>query len=413
MEPRKKILIVVLDGLGDRACADLRGLSPLQYVRTPNLDWFVEHGASGTCDPIAPGIRAGSDTAHLSILGYDAHQVYSGRGPFEAIGAGMDIQPGDVAFRCNFATMDDEGEILDRRAGRIHAPETVQLAEALDGIEVDGIVCSVKASTEYRAVLLLTGDGLSPNVGDVDPGADTHVKECVPTDGTDEAAFTADVVNRFLDEARSRLRSHVVNRKRTAAGLPPANMILPRGAGGYPQVEQFTDKYGMSATCVAGVGIVKGICSVCGLDIYPLPGACDGTMDSDLDAKMHSAIDALEEYDFVLMNMKAGDVAGHMGDAKAKAEVVKRIDAAMGILRHGMPDDLVVAITCDHCTPCSLMDHSGDSVPVTFYTRGMIRDDAVEFSETGCARGMMGRLRSSDIVPICLDLSNRTPKFGS
>ncbi len=413
MEPLKKILIIVLDGLGDRACAQLRGLSPLQYVRTPNLDWFVEHGASGTCDPIAPGVRAGSDTAHLSILGYDARETYSGRGPFEAIGAGMDIQPGDVAFRCNFATMDDDGEVVDRRAGRIRAPETVQLAEAIDGMEIDGVLCSVKASTEYRAVLLLTGDGLSPNVGDVDPGSGSIATECRPLDGSDEAAFTASVVNRFLEEARSRLKAHVVNRKRVAAGLPPANMILPRGAGGYPQVEPFTDKYGMSATCVAGVGIVKGVCSVCGLDVYPLPGACDGSIDSDLGAKMYSTMDALEEYDFVLMNIKAGDVAGHMGDARAKAETVKRIDAVMGALRHSMPEDLVVAITCDHCTPCSLMDHSGDSVPVTFYTKGMIRDDASEFSETGCARGMMGRIRSSDIVPICLDLSNRTPKFGS
>ena len=413
MTPVKKILIVVLDGLGDRACGQLRGLSPLQFIRTPNLDWFVSHGINGTCDPIAPGVRAGSDIAHLAILGYDPLSTYTGRGAFEAIGAGMDLQPGDVAFRCNFATVHDDGIIVDRRAGRIRPPETEQLAELVDGIEVDGVVCNVKASTEYRAALVLNGDGLSPCVSDIDTPAGSCMEPCRPLDGSCEAEFTAHVVNSFLEEARSRLKSSVINRKRIASGLLPADMLLPRGPSGFPTIEQFPEKHSMKATCIAAVGVVKGVCSVCGLDIYPLPGACDGSLDSDLVSKMRSTLDALDEYDFVLVNIKAGDVAGHMGDVKAKAEVVKRIDAAIGVLREGMPSDLVVAITCDHCTPCSLMDHSGDSVPVTFYTEGLIRDDATEFSEIGCARGMVGRIRSSDIVPICLDLSNRIPKIGS
>ena len=196
-ESKKRILLMVLDGAGDRACPELRGLTPLQHVRTPNLDWFVEHGIAGLCDPISPGVRAGSDTAHLSILGYDARAVYTGRGPFEAIGAGVDIQPGDVAFRCNFATVNSDMEILDRRAGRIREPETEQLAEALDGIEIDGIECSVHAGTEHRAVLVLRGDGLSPDVTDCDPGEDSHLLRCEPL--TEEAQLTADVVNGFLD----------------------------------------------------------------------------------------------------------------------------------------------------------------------------------------------------------------------
>lgn len=410
-EHKKKILLVIMDGMGDRSCPELRGMTPLQYVRVRNLDWFVEHGSSGICDPIAPGIRPGSDTAHLSILGYDARQVYTGRGPFEAIGAGLDMQPGDVAFRCNFATINSDGEILDRRAGRIRSPETDQLAEALDGIEVDGVECTVRAGTEHRAVLLLRGEGLSPDVTDCDPGEDTHLLRCMPR--TPEAEFTAQVVNDFLDEAYERLRSHTVNRKRAAAGLPPANILVPRGAGGFPNIEPFPEKYGVKATCVAGVGLVKGICKICGLDIYPLPGDCDGGLDSDLILKMESAIDALEEYDFVLMNIKAPDVAAHDGDAKAKAEVVKRIDAAVGLLKSRMPRDLVVVFTCDHCTPCSLMDHSGDPVPITFYTEDMLRDDATEFSETGCNRGSIGRIRAMDIIPICMDLANRAEKFGS
>lgn len=410
-EPQKKILLIVMDGMADRACSELRGMTPLQYVRTPNLDWFVEHGSSGLCDPIAPGIRAGSDTAHLSLLGYDAREVYAGRGPFEVIGAGFDMQPGDVAFRCNFATVDSNMDIVDRRAGRICAPETTELAEAVDGMVIDGVECIVRASTEHRAFLLLRGSGLSPDVTDIDPGRDIRVSECHPR--TEEARFTADIVNTFMEQSQAILRTHVTNRKRIAAGLQPANILLPRGAGAFPFIEPFPEKYGISAACVAGVGLVKGVCKVCGLDIYPLPGVCDGSIDSDLLLKMESALSALDEYDFVLMNIKAPDIAGHDGDARLKSDIVKRIDEAVGMFKAEMPDDLVVAITCDHSTPCSLEDHSADPVPVAFYTKGIIRDDSAEFSETGCSKGFIGRIRASDIVPICIDMANRNEKFGS
>ncbi len=409
--PKKKILIVVMDGMGDRSCKVLRGLTPLQYVRTPNLDWFVDHGRAGICDPIAPGIRAGSDTAHLSILGYDPYEVYSGRGPFEAVGSGLDMQPGDVALRCNFTTVDSDMNILDRRAGRIKGTETTQLIEALDGIEIDGVECIVREGTEHRAALLLRGNGLSPNISDCDSGEDMVVKPCEPLD--DDAQFTADVVNAFVAECYERLNTHVINRKRVAAGLLAANILIPRGAGGYPEIQQFEERYCISGACVAGVDLVKGVCKVCGLDTYPTPIECNGGSDSDIMLKFSTALEALEQYDFVLLNIKAPDVAGHDGDALLKAEIVKRIDAAAGYLRSRMTEDIVLAITCDHCTPCSLQDHSGDPVPVVFYTPGVVRDDATEFSESGCARGAVGRIRSRDIMPICLDLANRTIKFGS
>lgn len=411
MAEAKRILLIVMDGLGDRACDVLRGKTPLQYVKNPNLDWFVDHGIAGICDPIAPGIRPGSDTAHLSILGYDARSVYSGRGPFEAIGVDLDMQPGDVALRCNFATVDDDMEIIDRRAGRIRAPETTELVEALQDLEVDSVECIVRESTEHRAVLLLRGDGLSADITDVDPQGGTHLLEC--RGRTEEAEFTAEVVNGFIRECRDRLRDHPTNRKRSAAGLMPANMLVPRGAGGFPYIEPFPEKHGITAACVAGVGMIKGICKACGLDVYPLPPVCNGGLDSDLITKARCALDALDEYDFVLMNCKAPDIAGHDGDARAKCDVVKRLDVMMGYIKDNMPEDLVIAVTCDHCTPCSLLDHSGDPVPVAIYTPGNVRDDADEYSESGCSRGFLGRFRAMDLVPICMDLANRTEKFGS
>ena len=411
MTEPKKILMVVMDGLGDRQCPELRGMTPLQYIRTPNLDWFLEHGQGGLCDPVAPGVRPGSDTAHLSLLGYDPHEVYTGRGPFEALGIGMDIQPGDVALRCNFATVNSDLDVLDRRAGRIHAPETTELIESLDGMDIDGVECLVRESTEHRAVLVLRGDDLSADITDADPGPDTHLLLCEGR--TEEAEFTAYVVNRFMEECYNRLKNHPTNRKRRAAGLPQANILIPRGAGMYPQIEPFTEKYDVSATCVAGVGLIKGICKACGLDVYPLPGICDGTMGSDYITKAECALDALGEYDFVLMNCKAGDIAGHDGDAKAKADVVRRLDEMANVLRRDLPDEVVTVLTCDHCTPCTLGDHSGDPVPIAIRAKGMIWDDAREFSETGCAKGMLGRIRGRDVVPICMDLAGRSPKYGS
>lgn len=411
MAPQKSILIIVMDGLGDRACPDLRGMTPLQYMRTPNLDWFVSHGQGGLCDPIAPGVRPGSDTAHLSILGYDTGEVYTGRGPFEALGVGMDIQPGDVALRCNFATVDESMEVIDRRAGRIREPETSELVEALDGIEIEGVECYVKESTEHRAVLLLRGDGLSPGITDPDPGGDTHLRAAEPLD--DDAQLTADVVNMFMEECYNRLRNHPTNRKRIAAGLLPANILVPRGAGCFPHIDPFPEIHGLSATCVAGVGMIKGICKACGLDVYPLPDDCNGSLDSDYIIKAQCAIEALNEYDFVLMNCKAPDIAGHDGDAKLKCETVRKLDEMAGYIRKNLPPDTVVVLTCDHSTPCVLMDHSADPVPIAIYVDGMIRDDAVEFSETGCSKGMLGRIRGRDIVPIAMDMANRTEKFGS
>ena len=396
-ENTKKILIIIMDGLGDRACEELRGLTPLQYVRTPNMDWFVDHGCAGLCDPIAPGIRAGSDTAHLALLGYDPYRVYTGRGPFEAIGVGLDIQPGDVALRCNFATVDDDLEIIDRRAGRSRAPETTE--------------CYVKESTEHRAGPLLRGDGLSADITDADPGAGNHL--LLVEGKTPEAEFTADVVNRFMEECYNRLKDHPTNRKRYAAGLSPANILVPRGAGEFPMIKPFPERYNISACCVAGVGMIKGICKACGLDIYPLPPTCNGSIDSDLEMKAACAMEALDEYDFVLMNCKAPDIAGHDMNAKLKADVVKKLDSMMGYIRKNMPDDLVVAITCDHCTPCSLGDHSGGPVPLAIYTPGCVRDEAMECSEAGCSRGFRGRIHGMDLVQICMDLANRNEKFGS
>lgn len=411
MNIKKKILMVVMDGLGDRSNKEIGGKTPLQAVDTPNLDWFVKNGMSGNCDVIAPGIKPGSDTAHLSILGYDPREVYTGRGPFEAAGIGVIGQRGDVAFRCNFATSDDDFMISDRRAGRIKEPDTTELIEALQGIEIDGVEVIVGQGTEHRAALLLRGPGLSPEVTDADPGCLGKVPESVGK--IPEAQFTADIVNKFVKITYEILKDHPVNKRREAEGLIPGNILLPRGAGSFPEIDPFPEIHGMKSACVAGVGMIKGICGVCGLDVLDLPKECTGGADSDFKLKAKIALETLEEYDFVLMNCKAPDVCGHDGNVELKCEVVRRLDEMAGYIRENMPENLVLILTADHSTPCTVMDHSADPVPITMYSDDVVVDDAVKYSESGCAAGSVGRIRGFDIIPICMDLANRNEKYGA
>jgi 2,3-bisphosphoglycerate-independent phosphoglycerate mutase len=405
-----RIMIVICDGLGDRPVKALGGATPLESAARLNMNHFAKEGACGIMDIIAPGVRPGSDTAHLALLGFNPYKVYTGRGPFEAMGVGMDVRPGDVAFRCNFSTVNDNMEILDRRAGRIREG-TAELARALDNWEFEGVKVLFKEGTEHRGVLLLRAQGLSPLVSDPDPheeGVRPH--ECVPR--APEAALTARVVNAFVKRSFEILREHPVNRQRVKAGLRPANIILPRGAGIMPHLPSFQERFGMKCAAIAGVALVKGICRVAGMEILSVKGATGG-LDTDMNAKLEAALKALDGHDMVLVNIKAADLCGHDGDAKGKAKVVHRIDNAMSLVRKGLPEDAFLALTADHSTPCCVKDHTGDPVPLVIYGMGVRADGTRTFDEIACAEGGLGRLRGVELLPILLDLAGRSEKFGA
>lgn len=410
MEHGKKILIIIMDGLGDRAVKSLDHRTPLQCARKPNLDWFAANGCSGTMDVIAPGVRPGSDTSHLALLGYDPYEVYTGRGPFEAAGVGLVGKAGDVAFRCNFATVDAQMNVVDRRAGRIKEPDTVELAKALDGMMLGDIRAVVKEATEHRAVLMLQGEGLSPHVSDADPHALAVVHRSEPL--RPEAVRTAEAVNEFVRRSYEVLEQHPVNRRRVAEGLLPANILLPRGAGVFPDIRPFPEKYGLTASGVAGVSLIRGICRVCGLEVVE-PAGCTGGTDTDMEAKACAALRELERKDFVLMNVKASDVSSHDGDPRRKIEIIERLDGMARTIREGIPPGTVVALAADHCTPVERGDHSGDPVPLTIYVENSIRDGVTSYDEVSCARGALGRIRGKDLMPILLDKADRSEKFGA
>jgi 2,3-bisphosphoglycerate-independent phosphoglycerate mutase len=409
-----KTLIFICDGLADRPVPELGGRTPLEAARTPTFDRLARAGECGLVDPIAPGIPAGSDTAHLALLGYDPYEYYTGRGPFEALGVGMDVRPGDVAFRCNFATVEERGGklvVVDRRAGRI-TEGTAELVAPLDGVAIDGVKCYVKESTAHRAALLLRGKGLGAHISDVDPhGEGVPVAEATGADAPSRKA--AAVVNKFVALSYETLRNHALNRERASRGKPPANILLPRGAGLAPHIPPLTELYHLTAAAAVEVGLTRGIAKYCGLDLVPLPPGVNGGLDTDLGAFMAAVAGALGKYDLVLANVKGADVAGHDGDARAKVAIIEKIDAAAGPLFENLPAGTHLAVLGDHATPVAVRNHSGDPVPVIFGGPGVRTDAVTSYGERPAAGGGVGRIRGRDVLPILLNFAGRAEKFGA
>ena len=237
-----KAILLICDGMADRPVPSLGARTPLEAANNVNMNTLALQGENGLLDPIGPGIRAGSDTSHLSLLGYDPYKSYTGRGPFEAAGIGMDVKKGDVAFRCNFSTVDPDMTITDRRAGRIETG-TGQLAAAVNGMQIEDVPVFFKESVAHRGALVLRGPGLGAALTDADPhevGAKIHQAHAIdPADAASEK--TARIVNEFVKKSYELLRDHPVNKAREAEGKPAANIILPRGAGVAPNIDGFTE----------------------------------------------------------------------------------------------------------------------------------------------------------------------------
>lgn len=405
-----KALMLIFDGLPDRPVRKLGMKTPLQVARTPGLDNVAKKGACGSIHVIAPGIVPGSDTAHLSLFGYDPMKLYAGRGPFEAAGVGIDCLPGDVAFRCNFATTDEKLRVIDRRAGRIR-DGTSELAKSLSGMEINGVKVIFKEATEHRAVLILRGKGLDYRVTDVDPHEENNrIQESRPM--VREADFTARIVNKFVSEAYKILMRNPVNLERASKGLPVANIILPRGAGKLERFDKFEERYGLNAEGIAGVSLIKGVFKILGFDLAEAKGATGG-IDTDMVSKGQAAIKSLDSHDFVALNIKAPDIAGHDGDADLKVKVIERIDEAVINILKDLPEDSLLIALSDHSTPVSLRNHSADPVCVAISGKGTRIDNVKRFDEISCASGILTNLRGLDLMQHILGIMGRAKKFGA
>ncbi len=280
-------ICVICDGLPDRPLRVLGNRTPLEVAATPHLDRIARDGISGMMHSVDIGVRPGSDTAHLSLLGYDPARYYSGRGPFECVGIGMDLAPGDVAFRANAGTVDERGIVVDRRAGRI--PATDAVIAHLGAVEISDVQVMLKPGLGHRLGMVLRGNNLSPRITDQDPHrTGVPLLEVQPREDTAAARFTADVCNEFSRLARERLRTMPQNAERAAAGLPPANAILFRGAGTIADgLQSFGERHGLRAAFVAGAPMYRGLAKILGLEVVAFaPGdGVTGKPDSNLEQK--------------------------------------------------------------------------------------------------------------------------------
>ena len=414
----KKILLIVVDGISDRP---IEGKTPLSEAKTPNMDEISSIGINGIMDIIAPGIRPGSDTGHLALLGYNPFEYYSGRGPIEAAGAGVKIYPGDIAFRVNFGTVEGEGSIfnkivVDRRAGRIS--ETQPLIDAIvENVKLDVEFILAKGSG-HRGALVLRGDRLSDKVSDTDPKViGKKVKRCKPlvSENDDEyeiAKYTSDIVNDFMEKSHVILESHPLNKEREKKGLLKANALLLRGVGKVPHIPSFEDRYGMKLAVISGTTLIKGIGKILGGELIEIEGVT-GSKDTNIKGKVEGAIKSLNDYDFVLLHFKASDEYGHDGDFEGKMKFIEKIDRELKAILELDFSKVCLVLTADHSTPVAVREHTADPVPVAIVYEGVRVDDVKKFSEFEAYKGGLCRIRGMDLMNIILDLINKAKKFGA
>jgi len=412
----KRAVLIVVDGMGDRPLIDHDYKTPLEYANTPNMDRLAKGGLVGLLDPISPGVRPGSDVANLALFGYDPAKYYTGRGPLEALGAGIDLGPNDIAFRANFATVDDDFRVEDRRAGRIRKGAS-KLAKSVSEIKVEsvpGIKTIFKSTVDHRAVLVLRGEKLSKNVTDTDP-REAGLKLVISraTDGSEEAKRTSAAVNEFVKRSHEALREHPLNQERANDGEKPANIILTRSAGTRPSLPTFKSMFDLRGACISGTALIKGIANAAGIDVVDVRGAT-GSIKTDYEAKAKAVIEGARDKNFVVVHVKAPDIAGHDADFKGKVRALGR-----GRYTSRTCIDEVdiganyVALASDHATPVGYGFHTGDPVPVVIAGPDVPASRVLKLSEASASRGNLGRIRGLDLMPILTDLVGRSRLYGS
>jgi 2,3-bisphosphoglycerate-independent phosphoglycerate mutase len=414
----KQILIIGFDGLGDRPSAVLGGKTPLEDAKKPFIDWLASLGAQGVIDPVSPGVIPGSDTAHLAIFGLDPFKVYPGRGPFEAIGAGAELNPGDIAFRGNFATVDEKFVVIDRRAGRSEYGLDKLVDSLNKGVgEIEGYRVEFYRAAEHRLAVVLRGVGLSDRIGDTDPGVEgERVRVSTPLDNDPSSKRTADLVNKLTEEISRVLREHEVNRERVEMGLRPANIVLLRGAGKMPRLRKIYELERIHierAGAVSAIALIKGVTKLLGFHVVHPPGATGG-LNTDVHAKVRAAVEMLDRgYDLVYLHFKGTDTASHDRKPREKRSFIEKCDSALSEVLRDFMDRAVIAITGDHTTSSTIGQHTSDPVPLLVYSEGMFQDMLGRFSERTARLGAIGRIRGSDLIYLLTDLAGRQEKFGA
>ncbi len=385
-----KIVMLVADGLGGLPMTP-GGKTELETASTPNLDALAKIGVQGASIPVKPGIAPGSGPGHLGLFGYDPLQYQIGRGALEATGIGFELKDGDVAIRCNFCTIDQDGKITDRRAGRISSEESAPLAISLRQIKIPGIEIFVEPVKEHRFVVVFRGEGLGGNVADTDPQK-TGVAPLDPVAHDEASKKTAEVAKEFLAQA-----------KKILASQSKANFHTMRGFANKPALPSYEEVYGLKAAAIAVYPMYKGLARLVGMDII-------GKAQT-----LNEQIDILEEawkdYDFFFIHFKYTDSTGEDGNFDEKVQRIEELDSILPRIQKLGPT--VFIATGDHSTPSFLQSHSWHPVPTLLVSDCCRPDPHVAFNESTCITGGLGHFEAQYLMTLALANAGRLGKFGA
>lgn len=385
-----KIVLLVADGLGGLPLHP-GGKTELETARTPNLDALATKGTLGLSTPVLPGITPGSGPGHLGLFGYDPLQFQIGRGVLEGLGIDFDLGPNDVAIRGNFCTVDDAGNITDRRAGRIASDIGARLCAKLDHIKIPGVEVFVRPVKEYRLVVVFRGAGLGGNVEDTDPQK-TGVSPLDPVARDEASQRTADVARQFLKAAREVLKNDA-----------PANFFTMRGIDKKPLIPTFEEIYGLRAAAIAVYPMYRGLARLVSMQVLDAGQTFD-----DQCTRLEKA---WSDFDFFFLHYKYTDSTGEDGNFAGKVERIEQLDAAIPKITALKPDVLIV--TGDHSTPSKLRSHSWHPVPVLLAADSCRTDACTSFGEAQCLSGGLGQFEAKHLMSLALAHAGRLEKFGA
>ncbi len=411
-----RCVFVVLDGVGDRACKELGGKTPLEAASTPNLDWFASNGRMGYMYAIKEGMVPESDRALASIFGCG---FSISRGQIEAMGSNINIQQGDLALRTNFATIDNinNGRIIDRRAGRaLTTKEAVTLSRDINRRLKLPYKFIFKPTVQHRGVLVIRG-GFSGNITDVDPAykkggvirSMDKLRYSEPLDDEDVTRVSSNIVNEFTEQSYYILKNHPINKEREKKGLPPANVIIARGAGSEAVQTRKLEGRWMS---IASMPLEIGISEILGMEVfkfqYPVLKDYDvyQNLYEGLDIMINFSKRIIEKkagrFDYCYLHFKEADVPGHDGKPEEKKRMIEILDREFFSFLRQLAErgGIRVVVTADHATPCEVKSHSSDAVPLLVYGEG--RDSAKRFNETECKMGSIGKTYGRDILKLVI-----------
>ncbi len=396
LKSNAKLVLAVLDGVGDVATREQGYVTPLEAAHTPNLDALSKDSAQGRMIPVAPGITPGSGPGHLALFGYDPLEYQVGRGVIEALGLGLDLQAGDVAARANFCTLDQKGIVTDRRAGRIDTSVCEELCALLAQKvkKIGDAEVTIKAGKGHRFVVLFRGKGLEGPLTDADPHREgLPVPTANPVNPKSlKAKKAAKLVAEFYKAALPII-----------AGNKPANGFLLRGIAHQPAIPTFADRYGLRAGCIAVYPMYKGLAQLVGMTKLEGP--------QTIAQQFERYLAEYENYDYFFIHFKYSDMYGEDGNFASKRKSVEEFDAALPVLLRKQPD--VLAITGDHSTPCVMKGHSWHPEPVLLHSPYSGSDKLERFTETGANTGSLGLFEAKYLIRLMQANARIFDKFGA